>query len=137
MKKALDGAGKPRIKMTAEDHERLSGLATAAMDRMPDVAAALADELDRAQIIRDRRYSGGFVRMGCGVEFRDETTGRSQTVTLVYPREADIEQGKVSVMTPVGAALIGLSPGQAIDWETRSGVIKRLSVLDVKEPAVV
>ncbi|WP_336489880.1 nucleoside diphosphate kinase regulator [Methylobacterium nigriterrae] len=134
MRKNAGGASLPPIKVTAEDHERLSGLAAAAMERMPEVAAYLADELDRAQIVRSGKATLGFVRMGCRVEFRDDTTGKVQAVTLVYPGEADIGEGRISVLTPVGAALLGLSTGQSINWATRTGVAKRLTVLDVREP---
>ncbi|GEP07041.1 hypothetical protein MOX02_50790 [Methylobacterium oxalidis] len=56
-------------------------------------------------------------------------------VTLVYPGEADIGQARISVLTPVGAALLGLSKGQSISWTTRTGAGKQLTVLDVREPA--
>jgi regulator of nucleoside diphosphate kinase len=56
-------------------------------------------------------------------------------VTLVYPGEADIGQGRISVLTPVGAALIGLSKGQSIDWATRTGETRRLTVIEVHEAA--
>ncbi len=135
--KTAPAAGKPRIKMTAEDHARLSRLAAAATDSMPEVASFLSEELDRARIVRSARERGEFAQMGCRVEFRDDTTGRSQMVTLVYPGEADIERGRVSVLTPIGSALIGLSAGQSIDWETRSGSVKRLTVLAVEEPETV
>lgn len=131
MAKRIPAAGKPRIKMTADDHERLSRLAASAMDRVPEVASFLSEELDRAQIVRGSDQSD-FAQMGSRVEFRDNSTGKTQNVTLVYPGEADIEQGKVSVLTPIGAALIGLSKGQSISWETRSGSMKRLTVLAVK-----
>nr|WP_232629598.1 nucleoside diphosphate kinase regulator [Methylobacterium sp. Leaf118] len=135
MRKAAGGRSLPKIKVTAEDRERLAGLASAAMDRMPDLASYLSDELDRAQVVRSGRSTTGFVRMGCAVEFRDDTTGKVQAVTLVYPGEADIAQGRISVLTPVGAALLGLSTGQSIDWATRTGAAKRLTVLDIREPA--
>jgi regulator of nucleoside diphosphate kinase len=128
---------RPRIKMTADDYERLSRLSAAAMDCMPEVASFLSDELDRAQIVRSGKTRGDFAHMGCWVEFQDNATGKVQTVTLVYPGEADIARGRISILTPVGAALIGLSAGQSIDWETRSGSIKRLTVLDVREPETV
>jgi regulator of nucleoside diphosphate kinase len=128
---------RPRIKMTADDHERLSRLSAAAMDCMPEVASFLSDELDRAQIVRNGKTRGTFAHMGCRIEFRDNATGKAQTVTLVYPGDADIARGRISVLTPIGAALIGLSAGQSIDWETRSGSIKRLTVLDVREPETV
>jgi regulator of nucleoside diphosphate kinase len=72
--------------------------------------------------------------MGCEVEFRDDTTGKVQTVTLVYPEDADISQGKISVLTPIGAALIGVRVGHSITWETRTGEMRRLTVLQVREP---
>jgi len=71
---------------------------------------------------------------GCEVEFRDDTTGKVQTVTLVYPEDADISQGKISVLTPIGAALIGVRVGHSITWETRTGEMRRLTVLQVREP---
>ncbi|WP_407524481.1 nucleoside diphosphate kinase regulator [Methylobacterium oryzisoli] len=134
-KKGAGGAALPKIKVTAEDHDRLGRLASAAMDRMPEVAGYLADELDRAQIVRPGKAATGFARMGCEVEFRDDSTGKVQRVSLVYPGEADIGLGRISVLTPVGAALIGLSKGQSIAWETRTGEAKRLTVLDVRAPA--
>ena len=69
--------------------------------------------------------------MGCEVEFRDDTTGKVQSMMLVYPADADIARGKISVLTPVGTALIGLSAGKSINWETRTGDLKRLTVLQV------
>ncbi|WP_411901978.1 nucleoside diphosphate kinase regulator [Methylorubrum thiocyanatum] len=136
MTKGSPARSKPRIKMTADDHERLSRLAASAMDRAPEVASFLSDELDRVQIVRGGTAEGDFARMGSRVDFRDNSTGRMQSVTLVYPGEADIEQGKVSILTPIGAALIGLSKGQSIDWATRTGEIRRLTVLEVREAAL-
>jgi regulator of nucleoside diphosphate kinase len=72
--------------------------------------------------------------MNSEVEFRDDTTGKIQRVTLVYPEEADISQRKVSVLTPVGTALIGLRNGNSITWETPNGEVRQLTVLSVWEP---
>ena len=105
------------------------------MDRAPQVASFLSEELDRVQIVRGGAVQGSFARMGSRVDFRDNSTGKTQSVTLVYPGEADIEQGKISILTPIGAALIGLSKSQSIDWATRTGEIRRLTVLDVREAA--
>jgi regulator of nucleoside diphosphate kinase len=68
------------------------------------------------------------------VEFRDDTTGKVQTVTLVYPEDADISKGRISVLTPIGTALIGVRAGDSISWETRTGDLRRLTVLQVREP---
>jgi regulator of nucleoside diphosphate kinase len=134
-KRTTSSGAKPRITLTAIDHERLTVLANAAMSNLPEVASELADELDRAQVLPQGRHPVDVVCMGSEVEFRDDTTGRTQTVTLVYPNEANIAEGKVSVLTPIGTALIGLHVGKSINWETRLGEMKRLTVLQVREPA--
>src|SRR5690606_41572842 len=113
--------------------ERLSQLARAAASRMPDVAAVLSEELARARVRAEGRPDQ-VVGMGSGVELRDDTTGNVRTVTLVYPDEADISQRKISVLTPIGTALIGLRAGDSITWETRDGELRQLTVLRVREP---
>jgi regulator of nucleoside diphosphate kinase len=125
---------KPRITLTAQDYEKLSTLARAAENTMPDAAAVLTEELERAHVLAGGRHPEHIVCMGCEVEFRDDTTGKVQTVTLVYPDEADISKGRISVLTPVGTALIGLRAGHSITWETRTGDLRRLTVLQVREP---
>lgn len=125
---------KPRITLSAQDYERLSILALAAKRKMPDLAAGLADEIDRAQVVPRLEQPARRVSMGCDVVFRDDTTGKSRRVTLVYPDEADIARHKVSVLTPIGTALIGLGVGHSIDWQTRSGETRHLTVLEVHEP---
>jgi regulator of nucleoside diphosphate kinase len=124
---------KPRITLLAADYDRLSVLARAAMNGKPDLAAGLADELDRAHVLAIGLHPKDIVRMGCEVEFRDDTTGKIQKVTLVYPVEADISQGKISVLTPVGTALIGLRLGHSITWKTWAGETRRLTVLKIRE----
>jgi regulator of nucleoside diphosphate kinase len=135
MTKIGNGGSKPRITLTAHDHERLSQLARAAAHTMPDVAAELTEELDRARVLAVGRHPVDVVCMGGEVVYRDDTTGKVQTVTLVYPNEADIAKGRVSVLTPVGTALIGLAVGKSINWKTRTGDLKRLTVLQVREAA--
>jgi len=125
---------KPRITLSAQDHERLSLLARAAANTMPDDAALLSEELERAHVLAKGRQPEHTVCMGCEVEFRDDTTGNVRTVTLVYPDEADISQRKISVLTPIGTALIGLRAGDSITWETRDGELRQLTVLRVREP---
>ncbi|QRM32098.1 nucleoside diphosphate kinase regulator [Microvirga sp. VF16] len=137
MTKKTARIAKPRITLTAVDHEKLSTLAEAALHTMPDVARELAEELDRAHILPGGKQRADAVHMGCEVDFRDDTTGRVQTVTLVYPHEADISQGRISVLTPIGTALIGLPLGQSIDWTTRTGESKRLTVLQIRKLASV
>jgi regulator of nucleoside diphosphate kinase len=122
---------KPPIILTASDYCRLTHLVTAAGERMPEVVDYLTDELERAQVLPEGKAAPDVVCMGSEVVFRDDQTGKVQRVILVFPGEADIAQGRISVMTPIGAALIGLSVGQSIAWTTRSGETKNLTILQI------
>lgn len=119
------------IIIDAEYLERLRGLALAAMGRDPEVGDRLLEEIERAEVLPSADMPAHIVNVGSEVTFRDNTTGRVQTVMLVLPRQADIAERKVSVLTPVGAALIGLAQGASIDWETRDGESRELTVLQV------
>ena len=124
---------RPAITVTAEDHRLLTRLAEGGAHTMPELAAELATELDRARILAEGRVSGDHVRVGSIVSYRDKTSGRDTTVTLVWPEHADIAKSRVSVMTPIGVALIGMASGKSIDWTTRSGDVKRLTVTDIRD----
>ncbi|WP_456779043.1 nucleoside diphosphate kinase regulator [Bradyrhizobium sp. USDA 3315] len=126
---------KPPITLTADDYKRLSLLARAAENKMPDVASVLTEELERAHVLADG-HPAQTVCMGSEVRFRDDSTGTVRTATLVYPDDADISRRRISVLTPVGAALIGLSAGNSITWETRTGDLRRLTVLEVRGPQI-
>ena len=89
-------------------------------------------EVARATVLPSAEMPGDVINIGSQVRFRDEVTGREQTVSIVLPPEADIAAGRVSVLTPIGAALIGLRTGAKIGWETRDGEERRLTVLEVR-----
>jgi regulator of nucleoside diphosphate kinase len=135
MAPAIQKKRKPAITLTRSDHERLSGLADSISSRNPAVADQLASELDRARVVDDRRISADVVRMGSRLRFTTDA-GEDRTVTLVFPGDANIAEGKISVLTPIGAALIGLSAGQSIDWTSLDGRTHRLTVESVELPAV-
>ena len=82
--------------------------------------------------MEDREVPKTLVTMGSLVHFRDEETKREMALRLVYPREATGDPSRISVFTPVGVALLGLSKGQSIAYETRDGRRKTLRVLDVR-----
>ncbi|MFJ5368085.1 nucleoside diphosphate kinase regulator [Bosea sp. CER48] len=128
-------AKRPAITVTATDHAMLSRIAAGAANTMPELAAELTHELDRARILPEGRVSVDHARIGSQIVYRDESTKRETTVTLVWPQDADIEKNRVSVMTPIGVALIGMAADRSIDWTTRSGDVKRLTVLEIREPA--
>ncbi|MGN6469940.1 MAG: nucleoside diphosphate kinase regulator [Rhizobiaceae bacterium] len=124
---------KPAITVARSDHERLTRLAEAIAGRNAALADQLLDELERARIIDDNKFRADAVRMGSTVRFTTDA-GEDRTVTLVFPDEADIAENRVSVLTPVGVALIGLSSGQSIDWTARDGRARRLTVEEVVGP---
>ena len=125
---------KPNIRISQSDHARLSAIANTVAARNPEAADELLAELERARIVADGWVSAGTVRMGSIVTFKPDT-GDRKTVTLVFPGDADISEGKVSILTPIGTALIGLSAGQSIMWTARDGRRHELLVLDVSQPA--
>ncbi|PZR95394.1 MAG: nucleoside diphosphate kinase regulator [Stutzerimonas stutzeri] len=126
---------KPKIIVGEIDHERLTGLATTALDRIPEVAEELLAEMDRAKVVAPAKLPADVVRMGSFVTF-DSDSAQHRRVQLVYPGEADIEQGRISVLTPIGAALIGLAAGQSIAWTARDGKKHVLTVTAVEQPAM-
>lgn len=124
---------KPGIVVTRSDHERLARLAETYVTRSPDAADSLMDELERARVVDDARIATDVVRMGSTLRFTSDL-GEDRQVTLVFPGEADIAEGKVSILTPIGIALIGLAAGQSIDWTARDGRTHRLTVEKVEGP---
>jgi len=121
-----------RIQVTEADHQRLMALIQTWPDaRDRDAADALASELDRAEVVPLERIAGNVVTMNSRVVFEDLETGATREVVLVYPEGSDVEQGRISVLAPVGSALIGLSVGQTIDWPLPHGQVKRLRIVDV------
>ncbi len=123
----------PEIILGSEDHRRLIVLALAGSGHTADDADGLLYELERAQIVPDPSVPSDVVRMGSPVRYRTNG-GEEREVTLVFPAEADIAAGRVSVLTPVGTALLGLRRGQSITWLTRDGRKQVLTVLAVSPP---
>ena len=127
---------KPAIILTRTDHERLYRLAEAHAGRNPDVSEELLIELDRARIVQNTKIGANVARMGSRIRFTSDL-GEDRSVTLVFPAEADIAANKISILTPIGAALIGLSTGQSIDWVARDVRSPRLHVEEVASPEMV
>ena len=98
------------------------------------VSDALFYELDRAEVVPDDELQHGIIRMGSTVVYRT-ATGSLHRASLVYPAEADADTGKASVLSPVGAALIGLRTGQSIPFRNRNGIVETLTVVSVRVPS--
>jgi regulator of nucleoside diphosphate kinase len=120
-------AEQPTLYLTQDDLEHLSQILEAQRGRF----AKLEGELARAMIVPREQIPHDVATMNSRVVFQNETTGERREVTLVYPREADIDAGKISILVPVGTALLGLRVGQSIDWELPSGEKQRYRVIDV------
>ncbi len=124
----------PPITVNQDDFAKLSALADSYAHSMPDVTDYLVRELDRAAVVAPGAVPADVATMYSTLRFRDDVTRQERTVTLVYPGEQDIAQGRISVMTPIGVALVGLRTGQTIAWETRRGEAKGLTLLAVTKP---
>ncbi|MBC7282537.1 nucleoside diphosphate kinase regulator [Hoeflea sp.] len=123
---------KPRITLCEGDYNRLSNIAAAFARRSPEIAASLGAEIDRARIVSDTSLDNAIVRMGSGVTYSVDGN-QEKTVTLVYPADADIDAGRISITTPVGTALIGLKAGHSISFAARTGKIHDLTVVQVMQ----
>lgn len=119
----------PPVVISQADHDRLARLVRAFADIAPEVSDYLSRELDRAKTVA--ATGPEVVRMGSWVKYRDEATAREQEVQLVFPPEADISARKISIMTPIGAALIGLATGESITFYTPDGKARNLSIVGV------
>ena len=125
----------PSIVISKRDYDRLNSVAEVARRTVPDVAEYLSQELDRTTVAADEAVDGSRIGMGTQVEFRDNETGRVRSVQLVYPAEADPQVGRISILTPIGAALIGLTERQTMPWSGRAGERRTLTVLRIAPPA--
>lgn len=91
----------------------------------------LRDELDRAIVVSADKVPNDVVRMHSRVIYLDKSSGLQREIELCFPEEADLKSGKISVISPVGSALIGLKVGQEIDWPFPNGESRQLQVVDV------
>lgn len=83
---------------------------------------ALDNELANAKILNPKDVPPDVVTMNSKVQLVHLDTGETNEYTLVFPREADIDQGKLSIISPIGTAIIGYSEGDEIEWQVPAGV---------------
>lgn len=120
----------PSIIITKPDLQRLERLLDSLDDYGP-AAEALEQELSRAQVVERSELPAGVVSMNSRVHCREESGGKDYRLTLVFPQDAG-KDGTVSVLAPVGTALLGMTVGQHIDWPTPSGKVLKLTLLEVE-----
>jgi regulator of nucleoside diphosphate kinase len=122
----------PTITITRPDRDRLANIVQALSLRSQDALADFLDqEISRARIVEPGDIPSDVVTMNSRVVYRDEEAGAERTARLVYPGEENSDTGNLSVLTPVGTALLGLRCGQSIEWTTRDGRPRRLTLIRV------
>jgi regulator of nucleoside diphosphate kinase len=127
------GARKPPIHLSEADYDVIADLALAMQKRAPDLAQLILDEINRAKVHSPGSVPKDVVTLGSEVAFQDDSTGEERRLQLVLPQDADIAADRISVMTPVGAGLIGMSVGREISWPTPDGRPRVLRILEVKQ----
>jgi len=125
---------KPPVHMIDREADALTDLAIGVEKRMPQVSELLLREIGRATIHKERHLPRDVVTMNSEVDFVDAASGAVRSVRLVYPSDADISTGRISILTPVGAGLIGLRTGSAILWPDRDGQERALTIRAVLQP---
>jgi regulator of nucleoside diphosphate kinase len=129
------GDARPPIHLLAAESDMIASLALQAEHRYPVVAAMLLEEIERAELHEPETLPGSVVTLGSEVDFIDEKTSQLRTAELVLPAMANIALGRVSILTPMGAALYGLEAGQSIDWPDLDGNERRIRILRVRQPS--
>jgi regulator of nucleoside diphosphate kinase len=121
------------IMISTPDRERLEGLITVAQARAgqcSEYREALHGELWRARIVKPADVPPDLITMNSTVRLRDLDTDEMEIYTLVYPPEADASAGRISVLAPIGTAIIGYREGDTIAWRVPAG-LRRLRVEEV------
>ena len=126
---------KPSLILTRLDVQRLERLIDSLDEKMQDTPGVLAlqAELDRAEtVVGHEEVPAGVVTMNSRVHCREEASGKDYHLTLVYPKDANADEGKISILAPIGSALLGLSVGAKIDWPAPGGKTLKLELLEVE-----
>ena len=114
------------VYLTSQDFERLTRLL--ASEPKKENVLALQEEIENAVVVGQAEIPPDVVTMNSRVQFRDEESGDEESVTVVYPSSAEPAQGLVSVLAPVGSALLGLSAGDIVEWPVPRGRTRRLRI---------
>lgn len=126
-------ADRPAVFISTADLDRLIDLLPEVIEPTAPGAALLAEEIARAQICAEDDMPARVVRLGSTVRYRDLISGRQRQVQLVMPADADMDRGRISILSPIGAALIGMPEEQTIAWATPSGDERRIEVLGLDD----
>ena len=117
------------IYITEKDIDRLNSILMNIKDS--PVVRKLQEELDRATILNPEEIPPDVVIMNSRVQFKTLETDSTSEITIVYPSDADSSQARVSILAPVGAALIGLRVGDEIEWALPTGLVRTFHIISV------
>lgn len=122
------------IVLTEPDHEQLNWLIASSREQCRLDAERLDDlqnELNRAIVVKSSKVPPEVVTMNSRVRIRDLISGREFTYQIVFPRDADMAENRISVLAPIGTALLGYRAGSTVEWRVPSGK-RRFRILDVE-----
>jgi regulator of nucleoside diphosphate kinase len=117
--------------LLASESDLVADLALRLEHQQPAVAAMLLGEIDRAELYEPETLPEDAVRLGSDVDFVDENTSQLRKIRLVLPALANIAEGRISILTPMGAALYGLRTGDSIDWPDLDGKSRKIRIVRV------
>ena len=121
------------IYVTEPDYDRLSALIETTRERNGvdiEYLKKLEGELDRAEIVDPKHIPDDVITMRSKVRLKDLVTGQANTYSLVFPTEADFDEGKISILAPIGTAILGYKSGDTIEWSVPSG-LRRIKVEEI------
>ena len=122
---------RPKIILTSQDLERLEALLEALPSNALPGKEALLSELGRAEIVEPDQIPPSVVTMNSTVRFRIDSSGEDYCLTLVYPKDIDDTGKKISILAPVGSALLGLSTGDEIEWPSPGGGTIKVRIVEI------
>lgn len=127
------GEPRPPIHLLATESDLIADLALSTEHRHPVVAAMLLEEIERAELHQEEDMPAGSIRLDSHVTFVDERSKKVRNVQLVLPIDANIAEGRISILTPIGAALYGLAAGDCISWPDLDGNERLIRIMSVEQ----
>jgi regulator of nucleoside diphosphate kinase len=122
-----------QLYLTRADYQRLNDVLRASLlDRREDLGdlTRLQEEIKRAKVVEQTEIPSDVITMNSRVSLRDLDSGEHMQVSLVYPSAADAAAKKISILAPIGTAILGYRTGDTVEWEVPAGV-RRLKIEDV------
>lgn len=126
------GVTRPPVHLLASESDLVASLALQSERRQPLVAAMLLEEIERAELHDPETMPPNHARLNSYVTFVDEKTAQLRKLQLVLPAEANIAEGRISIMTPIGAALYGLADDACISWPDLDGNERPIRIVRVE-----